>query len=316
MAEVFNFTVFTRFPGYRMDMHQPESREYTYLAHASRLTVDLLNTANGRQALLALAMEFDAEHYQTALFRGDRRQAQYYVDLFLSKISQTFPAVLIDQTVTHPDNLGHHQRGEWSGSYEEFDPRMQMISLNASKVYDMIRAGQTEEMAPIFWRFQFLFATTLAHEVGGHLLVTFLSHGKALTPRRIGAPGYFDLEGRLGEAGRKFEIWLFGGTLEYYQAQNQNMHDTGIPHLVDLRGRKFRIHDGFELPMRIAGETTIATRSMGHGIPCPQYDPSVRSMTAGQALDRRMQHLLTGFNVRLRDIYMLPRNPGILLEGY
>jgi hypothetical protein len=56
---------------------------------------------------------------------------------------------------------------------------------------------------------------TLLHEVGGHLLITFLSNGHPITPPTISAPCYGNQA--IGEAGRYFELVLFGGTTEYYR---------------------------------------------------------------------------------------------------
>ena len=63
--------------------------------------------------------------------------------------------------------------------------------------------------------FTFLFANTLLHEIG-HLLVTFLTKGRARTPVRMGAltKGYSQCSER-GEAGRNLETIIFGGTMEY-----------------------------------------------------------------------------------------------------
>jgi len=91
-----------------------------------------------------------------------------------------------------------------------------------------IDAGSDQAKYPSFLRFQFVFATALLHEIGGHLLVTFLGHGKKDTPVKMGALGY-NKPGkgkRIGESGRYLEMQLFGGTLEYYQGPNQNMHDV------------------------------------------------------------------------------------------
>ncbi|KAJ5289219.1 hypothetical protein N7478_002249 [Penicillium angulare] len=135
-----------------------------------------------------------------------------------------------------PDDLGKHERKEWSGTYEQFDPREQFLFLNAFKLYDMINAGRVHETAAAFWRFHFLIATILAHEVGDHLLITFLNHGRTFTPPDIGVSAYCKAGGGIGEAGRMLEICLFGGNLEYYQAPNQSMHDilnyqTGVTHI-------------------------------------------------------------------------------------
>jgi hypothetical protein len=69
-----------------------------------------------------------------------------------------------------------------------------------------------------FYTFQFIFATTTVHEIGGHLLITFLSNGRVITPPSISALGYAQTPDG-GEAARWLETWLFGGTSEFYRDQ-------------------------------------------------------------------------------------------------
>ena len=85
------------------------------------------------------------------------------------------------------------------------------------KAYD--EAAQTNDPLDInrqhFRSFVFMFAHVILHELG-HMLVTFLSRGEAVTPPRIKAEvsGYSNRY--RGEAGRNLELILFGGNLEYY----------------------------------------------------------------------------------------------------
>lgn len=79
-----------------------------------------------------------------------------------------------------------------------------------------------------FRNFQFLFATTLVHEAGGHLLVTFLGNGRPYTPAHMTAPGYSSYP--LGESGRYLELRLFGGTTEYFQGPSQDMRKVSRSH--------------------------------------------------------------------------------------
>jgi len=73
--------------------------------------------------------------------------------------------------------------------------------------------------------FHFILVNTFVHEVGGHLLTTFITEGKTSTPPLV-APG--EIGGRggygntdVGEAGRVLEFMLFGANLEFYRDQNQ-----------------------------------------------------------------------------------------------
>jgi hypothetical protein len=71
-----------------------------------------------------------------------------------------------------------------------------------------------------FRTFQFLFATTFVHEVGGHLLVTFLGNGRPITPPQITGPNYGSVTN--GESGRFLELNLFGGNTEYFHDATQD----------------------------------------------------------------------------------------------
>ena len=71
-----------------------------------------------------------------------------------------------------------------------------------------------------FRNFQFLFATTLVHEVGRHVLVTYLANGRLITPPNLTAHTYgtpFN-----GESGRYLETHLFGGNTEFYRDNTQD----------------------------------------------------------------------------------------------
>ena len=76
-----------------------------------------------------------------------------------------------------------------------------------------------------FRTFQFLFANTILHEVGGHVLITFLSQGRLMTPPQgpFRAAGYSNSQA--GESGRTLETSLFGGTMEYYRDANYSGND-------------------------------------------------------------------------------------------
>lgn len=82
-----------------------------------------------------------------------------------------------------------------------------------------------------FRSFQFLFATTFVHEVGCHLLVTFLGNGRPITPPQLTAPNYGSFTN--GESGRYLELNLFGGNTKYFhdptQDSGQVRHSPPIP---------------------------------------------------------------------------------------
>ena len=75
-----------------------------------------------------------------------------------------------------------------------------------------------------FREFQFLCATTLTHETGGHLLSAYLWNGRGVTPAEISVRGYGNEQ--QGESGRWLELNLFGGTTEYYRDPSQDDHQV------------------------------------------------------------------------------------------
>ena len=127
------------------------------------------------------------------------------------------------------------------------------------RVSDMLTASSSGNMQR-FRDFQFLFATTLVHEAGGHLLIAFLWKGRLLTPSGVSAPGYGT--DRAGESGRWLELRLFGGTTEYYRDPSHDdqqvcisyylfietigseltVNQTGIPHQLDDAGEAWKLH--------------------------------------------------------------------------
>jgi hypothetical protein len=80
--------------------------------------------------------------------------------------------------------------------------------------------------------FQFQLANTLLHEVGGHLLVTYIGTGRPMTPPTVGHPGYNPIQhGQVvpaGEAGRNLESKIWNGTLEFYRDPQQG--NTQVSH--------------------------------------------------------------------------------------
>lgn len=73
------------------------------------------------------------------------------------------------------------------------------------------------ESRKVFRRFQFQFVNVFFHEIGGHLLFTYLYHGLPSTPRQVMPPTWSGQEGgRVGESGRTLEAVVFGGTLEFF----------------------------------------------------------------------------------------------------
>jgi hypothetical protein len=85
----------------------------------------------------------------------------------------------------------------------------------------MILAGRSPRGNQRFKNFLVMFACGLVHETA-HIVITWLSNGREDTPPSIGVAGYNNRGNNRGEAGRRLELELFGGTLEYYRDLNHS----------------------------------------------------------------------------------------------
>jgi hypothetical protein len=212
--QVANYAILRRTPEGHVLPEAINTNDYTYVASAISLAMDLMETTFVRNGMAQLALQFDTRHQEAAWYQrfyGNGAAAQHRVNSFLAIVRAEFPWVVIDETMTNPDNLGVHPRGQWSTS---FNSRAQMVTLNAGvspflivgpssdilanqdkRVRDMSATNNSQE----FQTFQFMFANTLLHEVGGHLLITYLNGGRTMTPPRITAPGYPNSEAGRGQ---------------------------------------------------------------------------------------------------------------------
>ncbi|QSS59085.1 hypothetical protein I7I51_08517 [Histoplasma capsulatum] len=107
----------------------------------------------------------------------------------------------------------------------------------------MTYAAQRPEQIHRFRMFQFLFATTIVHEAGAHLFITYMTNGRVYTPPQITAPGFGTR--LVGESGRFYELVLFGGTIEFYRDSQQDDRQAGVPHQIDADERAWRISPVF-----------------------------------------------------------------------
>ena len=213
---------------------EPNSITFTYVASAAHMALRILENPTCRQRLAQLALKLDTDRDLGSRFRNDPALARSFVDLFLQKLRANFPMIVVNDTMSDPGLLGYHPRGDWDGGYHDFNARQQSVNINGhvsytvpqkvrnklikiQRVRDMIASA---ENASRFRTFQFMFAVTFVHEIGGHVLVTFLTNGRRpLTPPSMTAAGY-DNTG-LGEAGRYLEYVLFGGTMAFYRDPTQ-----------------------------------------------------------------------------------------------
>lgn len=71
-----------------------------------------------------------------------------------------------------------------------------------------------------FKAYQFFFALILAHEVGAHLLVTYMNLGGAYTPHQPPFTVPYFHPAHAGETGRLFEGHLLGGQLQSVRTEH------------------------------------------------------------------------------------------------
>ncbi|KAK2811322.1 hypothetical protein FQN50_002198 [Emmonsiellopsis sp. PD_5] len=279
MATFTNLAIVRRDLGGQLSEPSTDSDEYTFVATSIYLGLELLSTPHIRHCLALQALDYDKSLEQPGWYGALQEDVTLALDLvnsFLDAVWNIFPLLCIDETIPTLDCLGYHPRGEWSGV---FNPRGQAVNINAQRVDDMVTSAAIPDGVN-FRIFQFLFAHTFLHEVGGHMFITYLSQGcRPLTPPTLSHILYGT------EAGRALEREAFGGALEYYCDTSQSMHQPGIPHLLDTDQMAHRISqtciDNFvvsrimEFPYTLEGEPQNADnfQSMGAGTIVENFMP-------------------------------------------
>jgi hypothetical protein len=226
---------------------EPSAAEFPHVSCALNLARDILGTQAARQALLQLAMAWDAYHGRVR-FQGKAHLARKDVDLFAIRVRNRLPKVIVDENMTNPRVLGTHSRLPWEGTKAQFRPEDQTVSINASvgdlgcanfldlftltqgqRCKDLVRASKHSEDSQ-YRRFIFQLACTFVHEIGGHMFVTFLIHGNRKTPLNIGPRQSQEHGVSSVEAGRFLERRLFGGNLEFYRDATKDEHQVRSVH--------------------------------------------------------------------------------------
>ncbi|KAK2799078.1 hypothetical protein FQN50_008584 [Emmonsiellopsis sp. PD_5] len=227
--DIGNFIVVFRPPDnapmYKVEVN---TSQYTFVAAAAALATKMLQTSQGIDAMTELALELAGTVAMRKPIQDSPMLARQAVQLFVDKISAKFPGIVIDSSINTVQMLGFHVGIVWYGGLEDFDPRRHMIHINAQRLEDLMAAadGGTPTAEKHFQTFIFQLTNTFAHEVGGHLLMTFLSDlvvdhtgqvSRAFTPPSVSYSNYAVYDGFMaGESGRALEDILFGGSLEYY----------------------------------------------------------------------------------------------------
>ncbi|PGH09007.1 hypothetical protein AJ79_05802 [Helicocarpus griseus UAMH5409] len=285
--EIGNFVVVFRPPG-NAPMYKIEvnNSQYTFVAAAAALATKVLQTPQAIDAMIELALE----------------------------LAETCP------------NVGFHVGIVWHGELEDFNPREHMIHINSQRLEDLMAAADAGTLMADrhFQTFVFQLANTFVHEVGGHLLMTFLSDlivdengqmARPFTPPSVTYSNYGTRDNCVaGESGRALEDILFGESLEYYHDPNGGPRQPGISHLLDEDNLVRCIPEAFignflanqfEFPYPVEGPA-IAPRTMvplGNTITPIQFPhPSARpqfalqdlpDMTGDRVLIKRLRQALT-----------------------
>lgn len=131
MSATLDLAIMTRVAaGSGLTIHQPHEEQYTYAAIAIATAVGMLKHQATRGVLVNIALIYDTTRCGDQLFGRDPRLAVQAVDNFIRKIDSRFPMVTIERRLTNLDCIAYHDRCEWEGTQQSWDPRSSMVGLN------------------------------------------------------------------------------------------------------------------------------------------------------------------------------------------
>lgn len=106
----------------------PHDDGYAEVTYAANIAQKILALPRAIEVLTDLAMEYDRHADQAnALFQGNRNLAQTRAREFSKKISEVFPVITIDETITNPNIYGQTLRDEVT---VPFNPRNFTVTIN------------------------------------------------------------------------------------------------------------------------------------------------------------------------------------------
>ncbi|KAK2759378.1 hypothetical protein FQN54_002856 [Arachnomyces sp. PD_36] len=187
--------------------------EYTFTASALDLALFLLSTELAQSCMVNLTCVVDKNIAKTQRISPalTPASAQGLVGSFVQILRNNPPQIVIDSVIGDRQVLAYHKRVSFEGA---FDTASHSIHLNAKLVHEMVASSQDQKT---FARYQFQISHVLAHELAGHLLITYLYNGVPLTPVKVRPPQLKSRGGAdtkaVGESGRMFEDLLFGGPI-------------------------------------------------------------------------------------------------------
>ncbi|KAK2768654.1 hypothetical protein FQN54_000510 [Arachnomyces sp. PD_36] len=331
--QIGNFFVGFRRPDptaalYKVEVNTPQ---YTFVANAAAIAIKVLQTQKSKNALVRLALAISS-HTPTRAPIQNVTQASHVVDLFISKISQKFPGIIVDATIADVRMLGYHVGVAWQGSLDQFNTRSQVVHVNAARLQDLISAANTTPASnhgrTQFRIFMFQLANTLVHEVGGHLFMTFISQnmlsptGQLQRPFTPESVTYSDYGSQgVGESGRLLESAIFGGSMEYFRDNTAGDRQAGVPYILNETNNSVRrisqttidnfvINQDFVFPYPLQGPAhpwnTMPSLANVQG-PVELPDPSLRPQIPLELVPH-----LAGSRVRFSQLRLALSNPSIL----
>ncbi|KAF4468893.1 hypothetical protein FALBO_4209 [Fusarium albosuccineum] len=255
---------------------EENSWTYTLLASSINIGLKLLETPEGKNALIRLGQFVIREWHTTNTHRfgGNINRMDRYVDHFLSSLRRDFPLVNVVD-LGGPDVLAAAQRIDpfpgltWDGNLDAYWPKGSVgFYFNSRRVADMVAAASamgstgltarsrsradSNRMARRHKGFQFMFAVATAHELC-HAFVAYLSQNEVelggYTPPNVSYLNYqvqySTARGPNGESGRWFESILFGGSIEFYRNERDDHGQVGIAHVLNQEATAFPIDPAF-----------------------------------------------------------------------
>ncbi|KAK8248370.1 hypothetical protein HDK77DRAFT_226483 [Phyllosticta capitalensis] len=136
MTDIANFAIIHRGPiGASFDVthiYEPIEEIYTYVASSIAIALRALSNDEARNWMASLVITYDQSRTGGGrICANDTTRAHNIVDSFLKKVQRKFPVICIDEKIKDPRCLGMHRRTDWTGNFDQFDPRANYVFLNA-----------------------------------------------------------------------------------------------------------------------------------------------------------------------------------------
>ncbi|KAL6712875.1 hypothetical protein ACLMJK_009587 [Lecanora helva] len=239
--------VYFNLPGERTDYVEPESRRHVVAFLSTFLR--MFETPEAREAMEEMAAEY-LQWQRVTRNIDNLRDPSRIVEEYLVSIHQSFPVICVDETIYNKFKATRTRRRPWSETF--FKGADHTASINAWMFFHMIDFDMYSQQ---YKTWQFIFASALLREIGGHLLMHFLKgrdEPRATTPPPITSVIQAALtnDPSRGDAGRKFECAMFGGHIDYFRDPNENTGKAMVPYMVLPDPREYPKCVGYRIDQR------------------------------------------------------------------